>query len=115
VVEKRKHTRVDVHFQLCCRPAGENSGEFCHGRAVNASPGGLYFKTPNCKCHHGKIVEIELAIGPKSGQLERLGRISSFAKVVRTEHVGPENTKTDASQTAYGVAVEFCRSPKLTT
>ena len=115
VIEKRRNARVDVHFQLCCRPAGDSGRKSCHGRAVNASPGGLYFKTSSCRCHPGKIVEVELAIGPKSGQLERLGRISSFAKIIRTERIKREIAESAASQTAYGVAVEFCRRPKLTT
>ena len=115
VIEKRRNARVDVHFQLCCRPAGDSGRKSCHGRAVNASPGGLYFQTPNCRCHRGKIVEVELAIGPKSGQLDRLGRISSFAKLLRTERIKPTHPKPAAGETVCGVAVEFCRRPKLTT
>ncbi len=115
MVEKRKHARVDVHYQLCCHPAGESGGRSCQGRAVNASPGGLYFKTIDCHCPVGRILELELAIPPSNGQLHRPGRISSIAKLLRVEPVNPTQIKPDASETHYGVAVQFCRAPKLTT
>jgi hypothetical protein len=115
VVEKRKHPRVDVHFQLNCRPAGESGRSACRGRAVNASPGGLYFRTADCHCNPGRIVEVELSIPPKDGRLHRPGRISSFAKLLRVEPVSPKPEKDKASETHYGVAVQFCRSPKLAT
>ena len=115
MVEKRKHPRVDVHYQLCCHPAGEH-GCYCTGRAVNASPGGLYFKTADCQCPVGRIVELELAIPPGNGRLNRPGRISSFAKLLRIEPVELKNkTSNNTSDTHYGVAVQFCRAPKLAT
>jgi hypothetical protein len=115
VVEKRKHQRVEVHYQLCCHPAGESGGGSCPGRAVNASPGGLYFKTADCHCPIGRIVELELAIPPGNGRLNKPGRISSFAKLLRVEPVNPTHVKPNASDTHYGVAVQFCRAPKLAT
>jgi hypothetical protein len=115
VIEKRRHSRVDVHYQLCCRPAGESGGSSCHGHAVNASPGGLYFRTANCRCPLGRIVEVELAIPPSDGRLHRPGRISSYAKLLRVEPDSPIPEKDKASDTHYGVAVQFCRAPKLAT
>lgn len=115
VVEKRKHPRVDVHYQLCCRPAGGSGSISCQGRTVNASPGGLYFRTADCRCKTGKIVEVELSIPPSNGRLHKPGRISSFAKLLRVEPDNSVAEKDKASETHYGVAVQFCRAPKLTT
>jgi hypothetical protein len=61
------------------------------------------------------MLEVELTIPPKSGQLERLGKISALGKVVRAERVGKETEKTDLSEDCYGVALEFCRTPRLAT
>ena len=63
----------------------------------------------------GVIVELELAIPPGNGRLNKPGRISSFAKLLRVEPVNPTQIKPDASETHYGVAVQFCRAPKLAT
>jgi len=115
VIEKRRHRRVDVHFELCCRPAGEGGNSFCHGQAVNASPGGLYFKTPECRCSCGKIVEVELAIPPGNGPLHRPGRISAFAKLLRTQRFDAIPVQQNQSEMYCGVAVQFCRTPKLAT
>lgn len=115
MIDKRKHPRVEVHYQLCCRPAGQSGSSSCRGRAVNASPGGIYFRTADCHCPVGRILELELAIPPSDGRLHRPGRISSFAKLLRVEPVDSTNTKPDASDTHYGVAVQFCRAPKLAT
>ncbi len=115
MIEKRKHPRVGADYQLCCRPADESGRGSCPGRAVNASPGGLYFRTSNCHCPPGRIVEVELAIPPKDGRLHRPGRISSYAKLLRVEPDSPMPEKDKASDTHYGVAVQFCRAPKLAT
>lgn len=115
VAEKRRYRRVDVHFELSCRPAGESGNGSCQGRAVNASPGGLYFKTHDCHCPCGRIVEVELAIPPGNGRLHRPGRISAFAKLLRTERIDAAPAQQDLSDTYYGVAVQFCRAPKLAT
>jgi len=114
VTEKRRHPRMPVHYQINCRPADQSGTNSCSGLAVNASPGGLYFRISNCTCPPGRIVELDLSIPPGNGTLQRPGRISSFAKLLRVEHV--ESTKKpDASETHFGVAVQFCRHPKLTT
>lgn len=115
MVEKRKHPRVDVHYRLFCHPAGKHGGGLCTGRAVNASPGGLYFRTTDCNCPVGRIVELELEIPPSNGRLHRPGRISSFAKLLRIESVDSINKKSSTEKTYYGVAVQFCRAPKLAT
>jgi hypothetical protein len=115
VIEKRKHPRIEVHYQLCCRPAEQRGSRSCLGRAVNASPGGIYFRTADCRCPVGRIVELELSIPPSNGRLHRPGRISSFARLLRVEPDEPIPEKDKASDTHYGVAVQFCRAPKLAT
>lgn len=110
-VEKRKYKRVPANYTLCCREIGKVSDLVHHGRTVNASPGGLYFRTNSSSLAEGTLVELELAVPPKSGRLEKPGKVTGRATVIRTDQLQRENS--DPTQTMLGVAVEFCDKPKL--
>jgi hypothetical protein len=110
--EKRKHRRLAVELDLSCRKITPPAEQTYTGRTYNVSPGGLYFETTTEAFKPGNMLQVELSIPPTAGLLEFGGRISGFAKVLRTN-----NTRTDTNLAAdrYGVALEFCRSPKLCT
>lgn len=112
-MEKRRHRRLAVEFDLCCRKVGNGNVRTHRGRAVNASPGGLYFSTSSDGFKPGTMLEVELTIPPKSGQLEKLGRISALGKVVRTEQLSSNAEQINSFEDCYGVALEFCRTPRL--
>ena len=103
--EKRKFRRLPITLGLSCRKVGSAAEKLHKGCTVNVSPGGLYFETVDGAFETGNLLKVELTIQPTAGLLEFGGRISGFGRVLRTcSHSGK-----------YGVALEFCRSPKLCT
>ena len=103
--EKRKFKRLPVAFDLSCREAGSETEQLHKGYTVNVGPGGLYFETADGVFRPGDLLTVELSIPPTAGLLEFGGRISGFGRVLRAG-AKPESDK-------YGVALEFCRPPKL--
>jgi hypothetical protein len=108
--EKRKYKRLDIELDLSCRNVSSTAEKSHTGQTVNVSPGGLYFETGEGVFEPDNLLKVELSIPPTSGLLESGGRICGFAKVLRTEDI-PTNAGLVSGR--YGVAVEFCRSPKL--
>ncbi len=80
---------------------------------MNVSPGGLYFETAVGTFKPGSMLEVELSIPPKTGILEFGGRISGFARVLRTDDIGVSPADTNLSSASYGVALQFCRPLRL--
>lgn len=103
--EKRKFKRLPITLDLSCRKVGSETEQLHKGCTVNVSPGGLYFETADDAFRPGNLLKVELSIPPTAGLLEFGGRISGFGRVLRTG-AKPQSDK-------YGVALEFCRSPKL--
>ena len=112
--EKRRFKRLAAKFDLSCFKVDATQETLYTGRTVNVSPGGLYFETAADSFSTGNLLRIELSIPPKAGQLDYGGRISAFAKVLRTETIDSTNG-VHPSYNKYGIALEFCRSPKLCT
>lgn len=113
--EKRKYKRLPVVLDLSCRKVG-SAAELLHtGRTVNVSPGGLYFETATEMFELGNLLRVELSIPPTTGLLEFGGRISGLARVFRTCSICNSCTSANSRSGRYGVALEFCRSPKLCT
>jgi len=113
--ERRKYKRLSTKLDLSCRKVGSIQEEFHTGRTVNVSPGGLYFETVATTFKPGNLLpgnllRVELSIPPTMGLLEVGGRISGFARVLRTCNI--DDSLLSAK---YGVALEFCQSPKLST
>lgn len=102
-LEKRRHKRLGTKYNLSCRKVGSTSNIFYDGHTLNVSTGGLYFETTSSAFEQGDLLKVELIIPPSSGLLEFGGKIAGFAKVLRT----------DSASGRHGVALEFCRSPKL--
>ena len=115
MVEKRKHNRVEVDFTVSCRLVSESCKKVCNGQAINASSGGIYFITANCTCRPGSVVEISWPISPRTGQLQKPGKITGFCKLVRSERISGDLQRNDSPEAVSGAALEFCRSPKLVT
>jgi hypothetical protein len=112
--EKRRFKRLLANFDLSCSKVDAASQTICTGRTINVSPGGLYFETSADSFSAGNLLRIELSIPPKAGQLDYGGRISAFAKVLRTETIDHIHAAR-SSYNRYGIALEFCRSPTLCT
>lgn len=104
--EKRKFKRIPIKLDLSCRKVGSQTEQLHKGHTVNVSPGGLYFETAEDTFKPGNLLKLELSIPPAVGQLDFGGRISGFGRVLRAGNTGLSSDK-------YGVALEFCRSPKL--
>jgi hypothetical protein len=113
--DKRRFKRLTAKFDLSCFKVGPTAEKIYTGRTVNVSPGGLYFETSADIFSTGNLLRIELSILPKAGQLDYGGRISAFAKVLRAETINRIHNALHSSHSRYGVALEFCRSPKLST
>jgi hypothetical protein len=109
--ERRKYNRLGVEFDLSFREVGSSAEQTHTGCTVNVSPGGLYFETDSAPFKPGKLLEVELSIPPRKGLLEFGGRISGFARILRT--YGLSGTDTNLSSGKFGIAAQFCRSPKL--
>ncbi len=111
--EKRKYKRLGARFDISCREVGSAAERAYIGCTVNVSPGGLYFETENANFKSGCLLELELSIPPRRGLLEFGGRISGFARVLRTDNIYESARGTDLTFGKYGVALQFCRSPKF--
>ena len=97
------HKRLGAKYNISCRKVGSTSNVSYDGHTVNVSTGGLYFETETGTFEQGNLLQVELSIPPTSGLLEFGGKIAGFAKVLRT----------DSASGKYGVALQFCRPPKL--
>lgn len=113
--EKRKYKRLPIRLDLSYRKVGSTQEKSHTGYTVNVSPGGLYFETMTGAFEPGNLLKVELSIPPKAGLLEFGGRISGFAKVLRTHNISELQEDTDLRSGGYGVALEFCNAPKLCT
>jgi len=80
---------------------------------VDVSSGGLYFETRAGIFKAGDLLIVELSIQPTAGVLEFGGKIAGFAKVLRTFGITGPAAETGSSCNRYGVAVQFCRAPRL--
>jgi hypothetical protein len=113
--EKRRYKRLPIKLDLSCRKVGSAEDKLYTGSTVNVSPGGLYFETAAGTFKAGNLLEIKLSIPPTAGLLEFGGKISAFARVLRANNIWDSQTDSFLSPDRYGVALEFCRSPKLCT
>lgn len=113
--EKRKFKRLPIKLGLSCRKVGATAEKYHEGRTVNVSPGGLYFETTDDTFKPGNLLMMELSIPPTPGLLEFGGTISGIGKVLRTRSICDSLTDDDSHSDKYGVAIEFCKSPKLST
>ena len=107
--EKRRFTRFGVEFNISFSKVGSPEEQFYSGRTVNVSPGGLYFQTEADPFEPGNLLKVDLSVPPTSGLLEFGGRISAFGRVLRTDAI----KEFTPGKSGCGVALEFCRSPKL--
>jgi len=107
-LERREHNRLEIELDLSCRKLPPSAEESHTGRTLNVGPGGLYFSTETDAFQEGNLLEVRLTIPPTPGILESGGSISAFAKVLRTSRLNGGPTAP-----AYGVAIQFCRRPKL--
>jgi hypothetical protein len=110
--EKRKFKRLPLKLDLSCHRVDSPSEVLHIGRTVNVGPGGIYFETSSKIFEPGHLIKIDMAIPPTNGLLEFGGRVSGFAKVLRTHRVA-DDAADAASQSFHGVAVEFCHPPRL--
>lgn len=111
--EKRKYERLPIELDLSCRKVSSAQEGLHSGRTVNVSPGGLYFETAGGGINPGDMLTVELSIPPTTGLLESGGRISTVATVLRTDSIRGSGSGGGMSSRSFGVAIEFCRSPKL--
>ena len=111
--ERRKYKRLGAEFEISLREVGSTAEQFRTASTVNVSAGGLYFETESATFKPGSLLDVELSIPPRQGLLEFGGRISGFATVLRIDNIYESVKGTDLTFGRYGVAVQFCRSPKL--
>jgi hypothetical protein len=111
--ERRKYKRLGAKFDISCREVGLTTEQSHTGCTMNVSPGGLYFETESATFKPGSLLQVELSIPPKRGLLEFGGRIAGFARVLRADNIFESAGGTNLSSGLFGVAVQFCRSPKL--
>lgn len=109
--ERRKYKRLGAKFDLSYRQVGAATDQVHTGNTVNVGTGGLYFETKDLVFKPGSLLEVELSIPPKRGLLEFGGRISGFARVLRTDVISDADAGVISEK--QGVAVQFCRSPRL--
>ena len=109
--ERRKYKRLGAKYDISYREVGSTTERTHAGRTINVGTGGLYFESKDVSFKPGSLLEVELSIPPKRGLLEFGGRISGFAKVLRTDSISAEGKALASGK--YGVAVQFCRSPRL--
>jgi len=112
-LDKRRHRRLPTQYRISCRKVGSIAGEFCNGRTVNVSSGGLYFETAIGEFELGDLLELALEIPPTAGLLEFGGKLAGYANVLRTERICDDGAGEPPPYGRQGVALQFCRPPKL--
>ena len=110
--ERRRHRRLGASFDLSCRKVGIPAEQFCTGCTVNVAPGGLYFEATETVFEPGDLAEVRLSVPPTASLLERGGMIAGPARVLRTDNLRRSHIRGQLAA-VQGVAVEFCRPPKL--
>jgi hypothetical protein len=110
MAEKRKHRRLLIKLNILCWKVGIQGEEILKGTTLNVSTGGVFFQTTTSNLNKGDLLNVKLDVPPKSGLLEFGGTMSSFGRVLRTKHIGDSTVNKGEK---YGVAVEFCQSPKF--
>ena len=108
-IDKRRHRRLRLQYDISCRKVSSTGGKSYRGRTVNVSSGGLYFETTVEVFRRGDVLKVILEIPPTAGLLEFGGKLAGYANVLRAERI----RDTDPPCDNYGVAAQFCRSPKL--
>jgi len=108
--EQRKYKRLGLELDLQCIKLAIQCRQSYNGRTVNVSPGGLYFQTNTDVFKPGNKVRVHMSVPPTSGLLESGGMVSAEATVLRIRSITPPGKETSE---CYGVAVEFCDSPRL--
>jgi len=110
--ERRRFKRMGEECGITCIEVNSKAKQYI-GRTMNVSLGGLYFQTdadtfkPD-SLSKGSLFKVELSIPPTKGLIEFGGKISGFAKLLRTS-----NLHETMPAAKYGVALEFCQTPKL--
>jgi len=111
-LEKRKDRRLAMRLGLLCRKLGGPTNGLRAGTVLNVGRGGLYFETAATEFEPGGLAELRFAVPPQTGRLEFGGSMQGIGTVLRT--VTLTASRTDPSvRPLYGVAVQFCRPPKL--
>jgi hypothetical protein len=111
--EKRAHRRLDARYDISCRKVGSTVDKSYSGCTANVSSGGLYLETVADAFERGELLKVELAVPPTPGLLEFGGKIAGFAKVLRADKICDGVGSKGSVSGRYGVAVQFCRPPKL--
>jgi hypothetical protein len=111
--DRRQHRRFETRFEMSCRKVGLAVSTPHEVHTVNVSPGGVYLHTTAGTLKRGDLLKVELSIPPGPGRLEFGGKLSGFAKVLRTDKICGSSTGSRASATTYGVALQFCRPPRF--
>ncbi len=111
--DKRRHRRLRLPYHMSCRKVGSKADKTYSGRAVNVSTGGLYFETAGELFGRDDLLKVALEIPPTAGQLEFGGKLTGYANVLRAERILDNHASADSASNKYGVAVQFCRPPKL--
>jgi len=109
--ERRKYKRLGARFDISYREVGSETNRALSGCTVNVGTGGLYFETQDVAFKPGSLLEVELSIPPKRGLLEFGGRISGYARVLRTDIISGPGAGSAFDKN--GVAVQFCQTPRL--
>ena len=113
--ENRRYRRIPVILDLSCHKIGSFADKWYRGRTINISPGGLYFQTTANEFKLGDLLNVEFLIQPKTGLLEYGGRISGLGRVLRADDIDRSKPEVISPSGRSGVALQFCRSPKLCT
>lgn len=111
--EKRKYRRLPIELGLSCRTVSSTAQQSHTGWTMNVSTGGLYFQTKDAAFKPGSLLKVRLSIPPTVGLLETGGRISGFARVLRADILNESSVNSNPSARTHGIALEFCRPPKL--
>ena len=109
--ERRKYRRLQMHLPLEFRRVSEPATGQHHTVTRDVSTGGIYFETAMDDLRKGELLDIEMTIPPGEGHFPYQGRVSSVARVVRTEK--PSGSVGRIVNRRMGVGAAFRESFKL--
>jgi hypothetical protein len=113
--ERRQYKRLPIKFSLSCHRVSSRIGCERRGFTSNVSTDGVCFEMVAQTFKPGDFVKIDFLVPPTVGVLESGGKITAFAKVLRTQSLIDLSSQRDEVSGRFTVAAQFYQSPRLTT
>ncbi|MEJ2705890.1 MAG: hypothetical protein P8Z79_25910 [Sedimentisphaerales bacterium] len=98
---------------MSCQKVGSAASTPHEVHTINVGPGGVYLQAADGAFRRGDLLKLVLSIPAEPGRLKFGGKMSGFARVLRTDNIRESSTEGGMTAPTHGVALQFCRPLKL--